>query len=328
MENLPVVSVILPTYNRAEYLQRSIDSVLRQTYPNWELIIWDDGSTDSTQDFIELFKDQRIKYFYSDNRGVSHARNMAMAASSGEYVAFLDSDDEWLDKKLSVQVGILNTFPQVELLFSDYLNKDVAAGTEQCAFDQYADALNNLDVEKIVSDLFIINRGIPENLVISNFILPTSIILRRNIFERSGYFSEELRNWEDPELWWRMGLEGVHFAYVNKVYVIRYRYPGSLSTAEIATYANKLKGLDLCLKQALAKGRTDLLPYLNDSYRDAWQNLMPLFGESRGGKRLLEAFIKSLKYGFQWYSFRVLLESVIKVVKTNRIENKLHKAKA
>lgn len=101
----PLVSVVIPTFNRGYIISRAIESVLNQSYTNWELIIVDDGSTDDTKDIIKSYlKDKRVKYFYQKNAGVSAARNLAIKKARGEYIAFLDSDDEFLSNKLGVQL--------------------------------------------------------------------------------------------------------------------------------------------------------------------------------------------------------------------------------
>lgn len=101
----PLVSVIIPAYNRADLLPRAMQSVLAQTFADWELIVVDDGSTDGTQEAAARFADPRVRVVRHDrNRGLSAARNSGIAHSRGEYVAFLDSDDEWLEAKLARQV--------------------------------------------------------------------------------------------------------------------------------------------------------------------------------------------------------------------------------
>jgi glycosyltransferase involved in cell wall biosynthesis len=94
----PKVSVIIPTYNRADLLSRAIKSVIAQTYTNWELLVVDDGSTDNTKEVVKEFikKDKRIKYLWEPNSGSpSKPRNFVAKNAKGEYIAFLDSDDEW-----------------------------------------------------------------------------------------------------------------------------------------------------------------------------------------------------------------------------------------
>lgn len=112
--NKPIISVNLTTFNREHLLPRAITSVLKQTFSNWELIVVDDASTDSTKQLLIDYanKDKRIKpFFHLKNRGNAAARNTALKNSSGEYIAFLDDDDQWLDKnKLTKQLEIFNKF--------------------------------------------------------------------------------------------------------------------------------------------------------------------------------------------------------------------------
>lgn len=103
MDN-PLVSIILPTYNRAAFLPKALDSVFAQTYENWEIILIDDGSTDDTVAILKKYDDARIRYFFQENQGVSSARNYGIAQCDGEVIALLDSDDEWLPEKLASQL--------------------------------------------------------------------------------------------------------------------------------------------------------------------------------------------------------------------------------
>ncbi len=95
-----LISVIIPTYNRAKFLKRAIKSVIQQSWEKWELIVVDDGSTDNTKEVLEEIKDRRIIYLYQDNKGVSAARNLGISHSQGELIALLDSDDVWKPRKL------------------------------------------------------------------------------------------------------------------------------------------------------------------------------------------------------------------------------------
>ncbi len=106
----PLVSVIIPTFNRARYLREAVDSVLRQTYSHWELIIVDDGSTDETQSNLETIADARVQVVRRPHEGnVARARNVGLERARGRYVAFLDSDDRWMPSKLQLQVTDLAT---------------------------------------------------------------------------------------------------------------------------------------------------------------------------------------------------------------------------
>jgi glycosyltransferase involved in cell wall biosynthesis len=104
----PLVTVIIPTYNRRSLIREAIESVITQTYKNWELVVVDDGSTDGTKDFIKSISDQRIRLVELQHWGnIAQVRNAGVEAASGEWIAFLDSDDTWLPQKLEIQIGLL-----------------------------------------------------------------------------------------------------------------------------------------------------------------------------------------------------------------------------
>ena len=117
-------SVVIPTYNRAHLLERSVSSVLRQTYGDIELIIVDDGSTDQTRARVSEFQDSRIKYLYKENGGVSSARNMGIKHASGRYVGFLDSDDAYCSRRLSLPLAVLDREPDVVCTLSSSRKED------------------------------------------------------------------------------------------------------------------------------------------------------------------------------------------------------------
>ena len=109
MDNQPLVSIIMNCYNGQAYLEEALNSVINQTYKNWELIFWDNISTDSSCKIFRKHKDSRFKYFYSDEHTILYkARNLAIKKASGSLIAFLDTDDIWLPNKLKKQVPLFN----------------------------------------------------------------------------------------------------------------------------------------------------------------------------------------------------------------------------
>ena len=120
-----MISVIIPTYNRASVLHKAVDSVLAQTYKDFELIIVDDGSTDNTKKVVKRYKDMRICYIYNDseNHGPSAARNIGINAAKGEYISFDDSDDEWSKDKLEKQLAFINV-SMADVIFCTMHKKD------------------------------------------------------------------------------------------------------------------------------------------------------------------------------------------------------------
>lgn len=116
-----LVSVLVPTYNRADCLLETLDCVLAQTHTDWELIVIDDGSTDGTGGLVAAHfqGDSRLRYIYQQNAGVSHARNTGLRAAKGNFIAFLDSDDHWKPWKLEAQLACMKSHPEVGMVWTD-----------------------------------------------------------------------------------------------------------------------------------------------------------------------------------------------------------------
>lgn len=306
----PLISIILPTYNRAELLPRAINSVISQTFVEWELIIWDDGSTDDTAALVKTYNDNRIRYFFDENHGAAYARNRAIEQAHSILLAFLDSDDEWLPDKLTVQLIVLQNRPDVEVLFSDFHNINQATGIKEHTFDKYRPIMRHMEVSHSENGLHIIRKGLPECLAAGNIIATDTVIMRREVFERVGPFCEELRNSEDYELWWRMSLEGIRFAYVESVLLNRYKPLESLSGQSCLMYINHLKALEKCLTAARNHNRSDLIPLFNHQFSNTWMNLIPIHAQAGEYRFMLHAFQQSLRYNFTPGAVRLLLQSM------------------
>ncbi len=113
---MPVVSVIIPTYNRADMLDEALRSVFAQTYKDFEVIVVDDGSTDHTRSVVDKYP-HRVRYVHQENQGHALAKNTGIAAADGGYIAFLDDDDTWLPRKLELQMDVLENNPDVDLVY-------------------------------------------------------------------------------------------------------------------------------------------------------------------------------------------------------------------
>lgn len=304
-----LVSVILPTYNRAKLLPRSIDSVLNQTYQNWELLVWDDGSTDNTVDIVSGFSDQRVHYFFAENSGVAAARNQAISNAKGMYLAFLDSDDEWHHEKLSIQMLALQTNPTVDLLFSNFKNINHEKNRTALNFKDYREAFGLLTYRELGAGLQLIEAGFNESLTRGNYIATDTVLLKSDILVKHGLFNESLRNSEDFELWWRLGLSKIQMAFHDQVLMTRHKPEGSLTSLNLSSASAALEALDLCKEHAIFAGRKNLVDFLRQPYRNAWQNMITaraLEGDRIGA---FKAFHQSLKYGFRLGSLRLLLQA-------------------
>lgn len=188
----PKVSVVLPTYQSACFLAKALQSVVDQTFQDWELIVVDDGSTDETRAVVAAFPDPRIRYVYQENRGAPAALNAGIRLARGAYIAFLGADDRWLPEKLARQVAQLDGLPaNVGVVYTDMYLLDLEGET--------------------VLGRFLEGRRPPQGKVLSQllrtdgaFIHPCASLIRREVFDRVGAFDEVLKTHEDWDLWVRI----------------------------------------------------------------------------------------------------------------------------
>ncbi len=244
MSATPLVSVVIPTYNRANVVARAIRSVLSQTYQNLELIVVDDGSEDGTTAVLNRFNS--IKTIRQNNRGVSAARNAGIALSSGKLLAFLDSDDEWLPEKIRKQV----------LLYSPEKPEFICHSNELWMRDQKIVPQKDIHTKQ---GGFFFKRAL-ERCLIS----PSAVIISRVLLDTVGWFDEDLEAAEDYDLWLRItAFHNVDF--VDEKLVIK--HAGEQNQLSVTTTA-----IDRFRVQALEKILTS--PVLSDEYRTAARGVL------------------------------------------------------
>lgn len=179
------VSVVIPCFNRKKTLSRSIDSVVNQTYKPSEIIIVDDGSTDGTRDFI-IKSYPNIKYFFQPKKGVSSARNKGIRESSSDWVAFLDSDDEWLPQKLEKQINQLGKYSEIFISHTNeiWIRNGVRVN-QMKKHQKYGGYIFDkcLDICRIS---------------------PSSVLIHKRVLKDVGVFDEALQVCEDYDLWLRI----------------------------------------------------------------------------------------------------------------------------
>jgi glycosyltransferase involved in cell wall biosynthesis len=202
-DNKPLVSVIIPTYNRSALVPGAIDSVLLQTYSNHEVIVVDDASTDDTAERLQDRYGQKIKYIkQSANTGPSAARNAGMHMAQGTYIAFLDDDDEWLPDKLSLQVPVMQQNPDVGVVYCGCF-----------LVDEGGAVIGQIKPEK---------RGyIFNDLLHKNYLITSAALIRKELLEKTGGFDETLSACEDWDLWIRISQRCL-IEYIDKP-LLRYK---------------------------------------------------------------------------------------------------------
>lgn len=300
IEKSPLVSIILPTYNRANLLPRAIESILSQDYQNFEIIIVDDGSTDNTIQVVKGIDDKRIIYIHLEkNNGTGLAHYLGLQRSVGEFIGFQDADDLWLPGKLTMQIHAFELFPQLELIFGEYWNINLVNKTKELGFNQTAHALSILNDKKISDELELwqISGNLAEALLKANFIAKPTVIFRKQIVEKIGSFAPILRVAGDFELWWRSAITGVVMAYTRNPLIERYKDKNSITSQRISFSQQILKVLDICQQYALEYRRVDLLPYLDQSRQKVWNSMIYYYALNGEKQHAINAFSKSLRYG-------------------------------
>ena len=210
-EDQPLVSVVIPTYNRERTIKASVQSVLDQTYQNLEVIVVDDGSTDRTKDVISAIDDPRVHLIVQKNQGACVARNTGIEAAKGAFIAFQDSDDEWLPDKLETQMKVFDQEIAVDVVFCD-------------AMKFREDGTNT--GEKLVTED--ISGLVPRDTLQSKSLVSTQTMLMRSICLQDIRFDPEMPRLQDFDLVYRL-CESYAFYYVNRPLVKMFMQGDSIS---------------------------------------------------------------------------------------------------
>ncbi|HMF30539.1 MAG TPA: glycosyltransferase [Candidatus Lokiarchaeia archaeon] len=205
-----LVSVIIPTYNRAQLITETLNSVLQQTYQNLEIIVVDDGSNDNTEEIVKSINDSRIAYYWQENSGLpASARNLGISHADGDFIAFLDSDDIWLPNKLEIQLAL---FEKRNDILGICTNAILFPGKPR-KFHQFQN-----------SQTITFKRLLKENLVINS-----SMVIRREVIEDIGTLDEDknFRAVEDYDYWLRMLQYRDYSILIIKDILVKYRRHGT-----------------------------------------------------------------------------------------------------
>ncbi|MCF6309076.1 MAG: glycosyltransferase [Sulfurimonas sp.] len=241
------ISVVIPTYNRYEVLQRALKSVYSQIYSPKEVIIIDDGSIDETSQIQKLFPQKafrssfRVTYYYQENSGVSSARNLGIKKSKCEWIAFLDSDDEWHGDKLKFQVDFHKKSPDIKMSYTNEIW--IRDGNEVKLPKKY---------QKYGGDIF-------AECLSHCIIAPSATLIHKSLLENIGLFDESLEVCEDYDMWLRVALE-------NKIGLIdkklTFKYGGDKDQLSMKYWGMdrfRVQALEKLLKLELTQEQKDLV---------------------------------------------------------------------
>ena len=243
-----MVSVVIPAYNSGEFLARAIESALAQDYPNKEIIVVDDGSRDNTREVARAFEAQ-ARYVFQENAGPGAARNRGIRESKGEFIAFLDSDDEWTPGRLAYGLHPMIERPGIEMTYGWTLER-TPDGREY---------VHGLEHER--------RRVFPRVLWPPNVQTTPATTCRRAVLDKVGGFDEALRSYEDKDLWIRIEEEAAVSEIAEPLNIRRLRRE-SLSAQTPIEQAER--DYFTVLERALARKPGRYAPYRRAIMADAW----------------------------------------------------------
>ena len=236
---MPKISVIIPTYNRGQYITQALESVLNQTFHDYEIIVIDDGSTDNTQEILKKFEGKIIS-LRQDNQGISNTRNRGINESHGAYITFLDSDDFWAPDKLEEQVKILDAYPKVGIVYARM-------------------PIINERGEKIgMKPAGVSGKNFKELLEVWGDIPTSTVMTRRDCFEKAGLFESPLEPMEDIDMWIRIARFYDLYEIENKVLAYYRRHEEQITSKKTRVYNGLLR----------------IYTKIYDNYPEAPRNLM------------------------------------------------------
>jgi len=191
-----MISVVIPLYNKEKSIRATLESVLAQSYTDYEVIVVDDGSTDNSRAVVEQFKMSNVKFpiclIHQDNGGVCSARNRGIQEAKGEYIALLDGDDQWDREYLAEQVRMMNEYPEAGMWginFAEIQDGKIVRRVPTGLPDGYRGYVEHyFEMPERVSDLF----------------CSSSVVIRRDVFDKVGLFDEQIKFAEDSDMWFRI----------------------------------------------------------------------------------------------------------------------------
>ncbi len=221
MSKSSLVSVIMNCHNSQKYLRQSISSVINQSYKNWEIIFWDNKSTDQSRKIVESFKNKKIKYFFSNKlTNLGKARNLAVKKAKGKYIAFIDTDDTWLKNKLKIQMEFLKK-NKFKICFTNFNNFYQKKGMKEKKVKKY---IKKITTQSLLNDY-------PLGII--------TVVMEKSLF-RFKKFNEKLNILEDFDLFIHLSFN-TNIGFLNKV-LADYRIHGKNFTIKKSNiYISELK---------------------------------------------------------------------------------------
>ncbi|RLB60286.1 MAG: glycosyl transferase family 2 [Deltaproteobacteria bacterium] len=217
----PIISVIIPCYNSERFLRQTLDSVLQQTYTDWEIIAVNDGSTDGTQDLLDEYRErspEQIRFYVTENQGVSAARDLGTTHARGKYLQYLDSDDLLLPDSLSRKVAVLEE-TGADVVYCNWQRLDV-----------------DVEGEKVCRSIEDVNPDLEAAILADFWCPPVCLLYRRSVYDQVGGWSSHLKTCEDSWFMMNAAFNQARFVHIPEVLAQYREYPESLSKRDRAAF--------------------------------------------------------------------------------------------
>lgn len=300
------VSVILPCYNGSRWIKSAIESVLAQTYPDFELIVVDDGSTDNSKEILASYLyDRRFRYLHQENKGFSAAINRGIKESSGNLIGFIGQDDLCMPNKLELQLRYLRENTSVDLVHSNYCVIDSEDKLVKLRYIRIPEATSK---KKLVKEMFL-----------KNFIGHETVLVKKKCFDDVGLFDEKMVGCSDHDMWMRI-IDHFNIGYIDTILVKKREHEGQLSQLRIDAM---IKDEFLLVQKAINRH-----PFLKMvvgkklSHLYYWWGLVLL--KKGNKKKAKEKFLKSIKC--QPFNIKSFMAYVSPYILCKIITNRYRKA--
>jgi len=305
--NNPTVSVIIPAYNAAPWIAETIDSVLNQTFQDFEIIVVDDGSTDGTTEIVKKYKSQ-VQYLYKKNGGVGSARNAGIRAARGRYIACVDADDLWLPEKLEVQTQLLQKEPSLAWVYSDGLIFENNSNQNLHLFSQSASMISG---------------DVLRPLLLQDFIPCPTPVVRRDIFENVGFFEEDisLQSVADWDMWLRISAK-YPVGFIDKPLVKYRRHSTSMTSTCIIEHS--LKSRLTVIERAISRETERLGDLQQQAIANVYMTLGHLLMSRSVRVEAREMYLKSVQLNYKQARSVIYLIATFLPIKLHQLKNVRH----
>lgn len=274
-DSTPGVSVVIPSYNYARFLKQAVESVLAQDYPRFEVILMDDGSKDETPEVAASFGD-RIRYIRQENQGLSATRNNGIAFCTYDYIAFLDADDEWEKRFLSI---MMKTFLSLSDQYGLVACLDQKIGADGAPI---SDRKHNSILGELTT----------KDLILKNRFFPGGAIVRKAIFKEVGCFDTDLKSSEDRDMWIRMSIKYRLWLIGEKLIRIR-KHGDNMSANPVRMRENKLAVLNKVITSQIVSENDSIVMQAKSliNYQVSW-----IYYNQSNKKDAISAIVESIKF--------------------------------